>query len=131
MSNNIVDRLRGLIVATGWPAGPLLREAADEIERLQSALDAALRDAERMRALLPGSHYMDPPDGGDVSIEEQFQRMAKDAARYRWLRENCWKPRARNVEIDAGYRLDFQIGAWPADRGMDLDAAIDAARKEA
>ena len=34
-------------------------------------------------ALLPGSHYMDPPDGGSVSVMEQLRRMAEDAAQYR------------------------------------------------
>lgn len=33
--------------------------------------------------LLPGSYYMDPPDGGNVSVLEQFRRMAEDAARWR------------------------------------------------
>lgn len=34
-------------------------------------------------ALLSGYHYMDPPDGGDVSPLEQMRRMADDAASYR------------------------------------------------
>lgn len=34
-------------------------------------------------ALLPGPYYMDPPDGGDVSVYEQLRRMARDAARWR------------------------------------------------
>ena len=38
-------------------------------------------------AALPGAYYMDPPDGGDVSVPEQVRRMAKDAERYRWLRD--------------------------------------------
>jgi hypothetical protein len=38
-------------------------------------------------ALLPSATYMDPPDGGSVSVLEQFRRMAQDAARYRWLRD--------------------------------------------
>ena len=33
-------------------------------------------------ALLGGSHYMDPPDGGDVSLLEQLRRMA-EAAKWR------------------------------------------------
>ncbi len=37
-------------------------------------------------AALPGVYYMDPPDGGDVSVSEQLRRMAKDAERYRLLR---------------------------------------------
>ncbi|MCA8251812.1 hypothetical protein LGM89_00915 [Burkholderia sp. AU31624] len=36
-----------------------------------------------VRALLPGVYYMDPPDGGNVSLLEQLRRMAEDAARYR------------------------------------------------
>jgi hypothetical protein len=51
--------------------------------------EAAVRDAiptSAWEALLPGTYYMDPPDGGDVSVYEQMRRMAKDAARYRWLR---------------------------------------------
>ncbi|HIC7214890.1 hypothetical protein [Burkholderia stabilis] len=36
-----------------------------------------------LTALLPGTHYMDPPDGGNVSLFEQLRRMAEDAARYR------------------------------------------------
>ena len=32
---------------------------------------------------LPGPYYMDPPDGGDVSIGEQVQRMADDVAALR------------------------------------------------
>jgi hypothetical protein len=33
--------------------------------------------------LLPGPHYMDLPDGGDVSVIEQLHRMAADAAQWR------------------------------------------------
>lgn len=33
--------------------------------------------------LLPSVYYMDPPDGGDVSVLEQLRRMANDAAKYR------------------------------------------------
>lgn len=39
---------------------------------------------------IPGVTYMDPPDGGDVSIPEQVRRMAIDAERYRWLRMANW-----------------------------------------
>ena len=38
--------------------------------------------------VLPTSSvYLDPPDGDDVSPLEQLQRMAKDAARHRYLRD--------------------------------------------
>lgn len=39
--------------------------------------------AEQLSALLPGTYYMDPPDGGDVSLLEQLRRMAEDARRWR------------------------------------------------
>ncbi|MGP5885941.1 hypothetical protein ACTXY5_14570 [Pseudomonas aeruginosa] len=55
----------------------------DEIERLESEIDQCV-------SALPGTYYMDPPDGGNVSIPEQIRRMAKDAARYRWLIASAW-----------------------------------------
>ncbi|HCT8042319.1 TPA: ead/Ea22-like family protein [Pseudomonas aeruginosa] len=44
-------------------------------------------DLKECASALPGTEYMDPPDGGNVSIPEQIRRMAKDAARYRGLRD--------------------------------------------
>lgn len=65
----------------------------DNIAALLDRLDAAeaenerLREFERSAALtLPGVYYMDPPDGGDVSLLKQLQRMSNDAARYCLLR---------------------------------------------
>ncbi|MFG8463035.1 ead/Ea22-like family protein [Pseudomonas aeruginosa] len=69
----------------------------DEIDQLK-AENCAHKDTQKHCELLeqylkecasalPGTYYMDPPDGGNVSIPEQIRRMAKDAARYRWLRE--------------------------------------------
>lgn len=60
------------------------------IERLHALLAAhpgqteprTVADAD-LAALLPGTYYMDPPDGGDISLLEQLRRMAKDAARHR------------------------------------------------
>ncbi|MEV1219682.1 hypothetical protein ABZR51_32390, partial [Pseudomonas aeruginosa] len=51
-----------------------------EVERLEAELS-------QCASALPGTYYMDPPDGGNVSIPEQIRRMAKDAARYRGLRD--------------------------------------------
>lgn len=34
-------------------------------------------------SVLPSIYYMDPPDGGDVSVLEQLRRMADEAAKYR------------------------------------------------
>ncbi len=55
-------------------------ELIAEVERLESEID-------QCASALPGTYYMDPPDGGNVSIPEQIRRMAKDAARYRGLRD--------------------------------------------
>lgn len=76
------------------------------IAQLQEERDAALAELESLRiqvgtltewysnaldlirevtAAIPGVTYMDPPDGGDVSIQEQIRRMAKDAERYRFV----------------------------------------------
>jgi hypothetical protein len=76
--------------------------------------NAKLAEAEREIAafgnLLPGYYYMDPPDGGDVSVVEQVRRMAQDAARYRWLRNTNgqhWDDLLR----DGGNIMDARIDA--------------------
>ncbi|MFU2763946.1 hypothetical protein ACM7NW_29965 [Pseudomonas aeruginosa] len=74
---------------------------------------------------LPGTYYMDPPDGGDVSIPEQIRRMAKDAARYRWLRER---------DLETIIQGGVFAGMTPENIVLnqeDLDAAIDAAQEGA
>lgn len=76
-----------------------------EVERLEEELS---------QCALPGTYYMDPPDGGNVSIPEQIRRMAKDAARYRALRQ---KQCGDVVVRDRASHLF----------GESLDAAIDAA----
>jgi hypothetical protein len=53
------------------------------------------------------------------------EALLKDATRYRWLRSNHWKPRSRNVEIDAGYSCTFMAGSWLPSAGMDMDEAVD------
>ncbi|MDR8920499.1 hypothetical protein [Burkholderia multivorans] len=77
-------------------------------------------------ALLPGTYYMDPPDGGDVSLLEQLRRMAADAGRYRWMRAHY----TRFVALpDDGPELDLQaIGEiGDAYEGQVLDQTVDAA----
>ncbi|HCF6183634.1 hypothetical protein [Pseudomonas aeruginosa] len=73
-----------------------------------------IAELEQCASALPGTYYMDPPDGGNVSIPEQIRRMAKDAARYRALRQ---KERGDVIVRD---RVSHLIGEH-------LDAAIDAA----
>ena len=83
---------------------------------------------------LPGTRFMDLPDGGSPSIAEQVKRMAealaaaeqrvaeleRDAQRYRWL---------RNPDQNVGEVLDKLVadGVWDYRAGEDLDTAIDAA----
>lgn len=61
--------------------------AVVDIVHSLEAENERLREFERSAALtLPGVYYMDPPDGGDVSLLKQLQRSSIDAARYRLLR---------------------------------------------
>jgi len=53
---------------------------------LRAEVEALRAEREAMANVLPGVYYMDPPDGGDVSLLKQLQRMSNDAARYRLLR---------------------------------------------
>ncbi|HGW5894459.1 TPA: hypothetical protein ACNIOJ_002524 [Pseudomonas aeruginosa] len=100
-----------------------------EIERLNALLKAEkyaykdkqkhydwlAEDLKECASALPGTYYMDPPDGGNVSIPEQIRRMAKDAARYRWLRD---------LPEDSPHE---QIGNFP---GWMWDEAIDKGMAE-
>lgn len=86
----------------------LLRQVDTLTEWYSNSLDVI----NEITAALPGAHYMDPPDGGDVSVPEQVRRMAKDAERYRWLRD--------------AEELPFNLMKTEM-MGATLDAAIDAA----
>lgn len=103
----------------------------DEIDRLK-AENCAHKDTQKHCELLeqylkecasalPGTYYMDPPDGGNVSIPEQIRRMAKDAARYRWLRERDLET-IRQGGVFAGMTPENIVL-----NQEDLDAEIDAA----
>ncbi|MBI8355628.1 hypothetical protein JEY77_29235 [Pseudomonas aeruginosa] len=87
----------------------------DEVERLEEELS-------QCASALPGTYYMDPPDGGNVSIPEQIRRMAKDAARYRWLRDSCTR------QWDVMYQdIEIVLDGTGVDECEDLDGIIDAA----
>lgn len=61
-----------------------------------------------------------------AALAAEIERVEKDAARYRWLRE-------QNADLDAGFYVGDETDALPEDItwvGADLDAAIDAAMKE-
>ncbi|HHM5667231.1 TPA: ead/Ea22-like family protein [Pseudomonas aeruginosa] len=107
----------------------------DEIDRLKAENEAVLaanRDCidwfnqikteyDECASTIPGVYYMDPPDGGDVSVPEQLRRMARDAARYRWLRERDLET-IRQGGVFAGMTPENIVL-----NQEDLDAAIDAA----
>lgn len=63
-----------------------LKALVAERDDLRRQLDEARAEREAMANVLPGVYYIDPPDGGDVSLLKQLQRMSNDAARYRLLR---------------------------------------------
>lgn len=103
-----------------------------EIERLNALLNAykytqkryerLAEDLKECASALPGTYYMDPPDGGSVSIPEQIRRMAKDAARYRWLRDSCTR------QWDVMYQdIEIVLDGTGVDECEDLDGIIDAA----
>lgn len=93
MSDDIIKRLRADLETGNTASGRVFSASPDNIAALLDRLDAAERECERLREFersaaltLPGVYYMDPPDGGDVSLLKQLQRMSNDAARYRLLR---------------------------------------------
>jgi hypothetical protein len=94
----------------------LLRQVDTLTEWYSNSLDV-IND---ITAALPGTQYMDPPDGGDVSVPEQVRRMAKDAERYRWI---------RNPDQVVGHVIDKMVssGVYEYRAGDELDDAIDAA----
>ena len=99
--------MSGDCIGTGCKAEKLRQQISD----LKAELAAA-------QALLPSVYYMDPPDGGDVDLIEQLRRMAKDAARYRWLRNNAVREKPLGDKY-IEFHCDFET--W-----NDVDAAIDA-----
>jgi hypothetical protein len=81
----LADRLdHNVITGHDWP------NTDDELLRLQCAklMREAATALEEVASVLPGSYYMDPPDGGMVTVLEQLQRMAKDAELGRRQREH-------------------------------------------
>ncbi|MDP5495805.1 hypothetical protein P3786_24690 [Pseudomonas aeruginosa] len=89
-----------------WKASRAALRVEDEINRLKAEID-------QCASTLPATYYMDPPDGGNVSIPEQIRRMAKDAARYRWLRgaSHFDTPQHQAFCKAYGDALDYEIDA--------------------
>ncbi|HHH9365828.1 TPA: ead/Ea22-like family protein [Pseudomonas aeruginosa] len=110
----------------------VLDEKCDRLKAENEAVLAANRDCidwfnqikteyDECASTIPGVYYMDPPDGGDVSVPEQLRRMARDAARYRWLRERDLET-IRQGGVFAGMTPENIVLNLE-----DLDAEIDAA----
>lgn len=95
-----------------------------QIDTLAEWYSNSLDVINEITAALPGAHYMDPPDGGDVSVPEQVRRMAKDAERYRWLRIADWWNSQLCVIRDPKQQAKPGTDCPSRDR---LDEAIDAA----
>lgn len=69
---------------SGW--GGLLpsRAERDHDRALTAAYAEGRRDEQdELASVLPSSYYMDPPDGGSVTVLEQLRRMAADAQKWR------------------------------------------------
>lgn len=105
-----------------------------QVSTLTEWYSNALDVIREVSAAIHGVTYMDPPDGGDVSIPEQIQRMAKDAERYRWIREQhndqagkCWVA----VHQKAGWvSLDSAMLGADRENDLDLDSAVRAAMSQ-
>lgn len=140
-------------IASSSPAAVL--SLLDQCDKAEAERDAALAELEALciqvgtltewysnalnviaevTAAIPVVTYMDPPDGGDVSIPEQIQRMAKDSERYRWIREQhndqagkCWVA----VHQKAGWvSLDSAMLGADRENDLDLDSAVRAAMSQ-
>lgn len=98
---------------------------AKERDEARVAADRLTAELEKCAAVLPGAYYMDPPDGGDVSVSEQLRRMAKDAERYRYLRRKVAIAGAQFLVMN----LPSPVYVAP-DAAAEFDSALDAERSE-
>lgn len=105
-----------------------IKEVAESTPDRPSVI--SLFSEDQLASLLPGPHYMDPPDGGSVSVYEQLQRMALDAARYRWLRNVAWSlPAVSQQELPAVAVFSGSGRRCKDISGEEMDRAIDDAMK--
>ena len=91
--------------------------AAKQINAAQFGLLAASIPGSALRA----SHWQAPAETGN-SVSAQTDSVQEDAARYRWLRR--WKGQEHEPPFTVQHEIDGAL--W----GGDLDAAIDADRKQ-
>jgi multidrug resistance efflux pump len=96
-----------------------------DVEKLEAEVEALRAAAQAVAALLPGPYYMDPPDGGSVTVIEQLRRMAADAARYRWIKRGASFREERDMGPGGCWSIFVAVPRRPAVNS--LDTAIDAA----
>ena len=101
-------------------------EVTQEMARqFETEVEALRADAQAVAALLPGPYYMDPPDGGSVTVIEQLRRMAADAARYRWIKRGASFREERDMGPGGCWSIFVAVPRRPAVNSH--DTAIDAA----
>ncbi|WP_196615231.1 ead/Ea22-like family protein [Citrobacter freundii] len=85
----------------------------------REASEAELNDA--LCELLPGTQYMDPPDGGSVTPLEQVRRMVAD------YRERIEELESRTVTLPEPFKLAKSSSGLTYYYADEVDAAIQAA----
>lgn len=83
----------GCVADAPRPIPPAVAEfTVAERQVLIARIAALSAELDACCSALPGTTYMDPPDGGDVPVSEQLRRMGEDAARFRkllrWMSSN-------------------------------------------
>ena len=119
------DSLEQQIIDPSFPKNEREWWASEEITRLRAEVEALRAAAQAVAALLPGPYYMDPPDGGSVTVIEQLRRMAADAARYRWIKRGASFREERDMGPGGCWSIFVAVPRRPAVNS--LDTAIDAA----
>jgi len=85
----------------GWPvtalyAAPVTAAPTLDDELAQDRMRELCKLESDVLDVLPSVYYMDPPDGGDVSLGEQVKRMAEDAANWR---KHASTPAAPGIDL--------------------------------
>lgn len=118
------------IRAAEVPMGDALAGALERLEGLRDENAKLRAELNAVASALPGPIYMDPPDGGSVTVAEQVARMTKDAARYRWLKSMAFEQDDTYIVFPEISAWDYQPGPQLNEKFPILDAAIDAAMQK-
>ncbi|MEG2043112.1 MAG: hypothetical protein RR068_18635, partial [Hafnia sp.] len=87
------------------PGGSLVGYIDDIKERLSNAGNQSAELDNALCELLPGTQYMDPPDGGSVTPLEQVRRMVAD------YRDRIAELEARTVTLPTPYPKGYGLAA--------------------